>query len=66
MNLIINGENHIFHEHSTILEIIEQLQVKDKVMACAVNMEIIKKEHWENFIPRENDTIELLQFVGGG
>jgi sulfur carrier protein len=35
-------------------------------MASAVNMEIVKKENWNNFIPKDNDKIELLQFVGGG
>lgn len=39
---------------------------EDKVMACAVNMDIVKKESWSSYIPKDNDTIELLNFVGGG
>jgi sulfur carrier protein len=35
-------------------------------MAAAVNMNIVKKDDWNNFTPKENDKIELLQFVGGG
>jgi sulfur carrier protein len=29
-------------------------------------MNIVKKDDWKNFIPKDNDKIELLQFVGGG
>ncbi len=66
MNIIVNGENHTFDDGFTLDQIIEKLKIKDKVMACAVNMEIIKKENWANFIPKEDDKLELLQFVGGG
>ena len=47
-------------------EIIQNLNIEDKVMACAVNMDIVKKESWSSYIPKDNDTIELLNFVGGG
>ena len=66
MNLIINGEEKNIKENSTLQQIITDLKIEDKVMACAVNMEIVKKENWGSFIPKENDKIELLQFVGGG
>jgi sulfur carrier protein len=29
-------------------------------------MEIVKKDNWSTFTPKDNDKIELLQFVGGG
>ena len=66
MNLIINGENKIFDSNISLEKIIQELQIESKVMAAAVNMEVVKKENWANFIPKENDKIELLQFVGGG
>ncbi len=66
MNLIINGEEKTFDKTVTLQEIITTLNIESKVMAAAVNMEIIKKENWNNFTPKENDKIELLQFVGGG
>ncbi|MEA3353432.1 MAG: sulfur carrier protein ThiS [Campylobacterota bacterium] len=66
MNLIVNGENKTFISETTLKEIIVSLKIEDKVMAAAVNMEVVKKENWETFKPKENDKIELLQFVGGG
>jgi len=66
LNIIINGENKIFNEGDSLKDIIISLQIEDKVMAAAVNMDIVKKDTWDSFIPKENDKIELLQFVGGG
>ncbi|MCT7609295.1 sulfur carrier protein ThiS [Aliarcobacter butzleri] len=66
MKLIINGENKEFTDNLTLSDIIKNLQVENKVMATAVNMNIVKKQDWNSFIPKENDSIELLNFVGGG
>jgi sulfur carrier protein len=66
MNLVVNGEEKKFKENSTLQAIITELQIEQKVMAAAVNMEIVKKDEWNNFIVKENDKLELLQFVGGG
>ena len=35
-------------------------------MAAAVNMDIVKKENWQEYRPVNDDKLELLQFVGGG
>lgn len=66
MNLIINGEEKNINNNSTLQAVMDELKIKDKVMAAAVNMEIIKKDEWNKFILKENDKLELLQFVGGG
>jgi sulfur carrier protein len=66
MKLIINGVEKEFETPLTILEILKKLEIEDKAMAVAVNMEIVKKDEWDKFIPKENDKLEILQFVGGG
>ena len=66
MKLIINGENLEFSDNSTLLEVIYKLDIESKVMAVAVNTEVVKKENWNSFKLKENDKVELLNFVGGG
>lgn len=66
MKLVINGEDKTFIDSSSLKDIIVSLKIEDKVMAAAVNMDIVKKDDWDNFIPKDADKIELLQFVGGG
>jgi len=66
MKIIINGEEKVFENGQSLQYIITSLKIEDKVMAAAVNMDIVKKDQWDIFVPQENDKIELLQFVGGG
>ena len=66
MKVIINGETKEFSDDCSLQNIITNLQIENKVMAAAVNMDIIKKDNWASFIPKDDDKIELLQFVGGG
>jgi sulfur carrier protein len=66
MTLIINGETKEFDDSATLQDIITNLQIENKVMAAAVNMNIVKKDEWSTYIPQNDDKLELLQFVGGG
>jgi sulfur carrier protein len=66
MKLIVNGDHKEFEDNKSLGDIIKELQIEDKVMASAVNMQIVKKDDWKTFIPKDGDKIELLQFVGGG
>ncbi|MFY9074318.1 thiamine biosynthesis protein ThiS [Malaciobacter mytili] len=66
MQIIVNGENREFNDEITLQEVITTLQIEDKVMAAAVNMQIVKKEKWGSFRLSNEDKLELLQFVGGG
>ncbi|RAX58633.1 thiamine biosynthesis protein ThiS [Helicobacter monodelphidis] len=67
MNLKVNGNQSANYEEGISLQkLIEKLGVDSKVLAAAVNMEIVKKDAWKEKILHENDEIELLHFVGGG
>jgi len=66
MKITVNGEEREYGEATTLQELIEDLQIAEKVMAAAVNMEIVKKDRWSEHRLRENDRVELLHFVGGG
>jgi sulfur carrier protein len=47
-------------------QLIAALNLEGKVMAAAVNMNIVKQEAWESHELKEGDKVELLDFVGGG
>ena len=66
MKLIINGETKDIEDNSSLQKIIRDLEIEDKVMAAAINMDIVKKDDWSKFTPKDGDKLELLQFVGGG
>jgi len=66
MQIQVNGEVREISEGTDLKSLIDELQITQKVMAAAVNMEIVKKEKWSDCILREGDRVELLHFVGGG
>jgi sulfur carrier protein len=66
VKLTINGEERECEEGATLAELIKDLGIKVKVMAAAVNMQVVKKADWESHKLQENDRVELLHFVGGG
>lgn len=66
MKLIINGDTKEFPQNATLKMVIEELNLDGKVMAAAVNMEIVKQNKWDSCVLKDMDKLELLDFVGGG
>jgi len=66
MNLIVNGEDKEYQTQITLLELMQDLNIVDKVMAAAVNMNIVKQDVWNQHELNDGDKVELLDFVGGG
>ncbi|WP_321778653.1 sulfur carrier protein ThiS [Sulfurimonas sp.] len=66
MNIIINGEIKQFDENITLNRVLQELSLEGKVMAAAVNMDIVKQSEWNTYILQNSDKLELLDFVGGG
>jgi sulfur carrier protein len=66
MKIIVNGEPREFDDNKTLQEILKTLSLEGKVMAAAVNMNIVKQDSWETYVVHDGDKLELLDFVGGG
>ncbi|MCD6258870.1 MAG: sulfur carrier protein ThiS [Helicobacteraceae bacterium] len=66
MILWINGQQKEFKEKVTLGEVLAKLSLEGKVMAAAVNMQIVKQDVWNTQQLNDGDKLELLDFVGGG
>ena len=66
MKLMINGEIKEFKDEKTLYDVLKALNIEDKVMAAALNMEIVKQAEWKSRALKDGDRLELLDFVGGG
>ncbi|MDY0233200.1 MAG: sulfur carrier protein ThiS [Sulfurimonas sp.] len=66
MKIIINGNEREFKEDATLQEVLKELSLEGKVMAAALNMEIVKQAEWKSCVLKDLDKLELLDFVGGG
>ena len=66
MNIIINGQTKEFKLDSSLEDVLNELSLDGKVMAAAVNMDIVKQDSWSSHKLKDGDKLELLDFVGGG
>lgn len=64
--MIINGKQFKFQENSNISEILDYMKINKDSVVVEVNLNIIPREDYDNFLLKENDSIEVLSFVGGG
>jgi sulfur carrier protein len=66
MKIIVNGQEKECIEKITLAELLSELSLDGKVMAAAVNMNIVKQDSWNSHLLHDGDKLELLDFVGGG
>lgn len=66
MQIVINGDEKKIEEGTTLGALLMQLGLQEKVMAAAVNMNIVKQDQWQTHALNDGDKLELLDFVGGG
>jgi len=66
LKIIVNGQDKEFKENTTLETLLKELSLDGKVMAAAVNMDIVKQDSWNKHILVDGDKLELLDFVGGG
>ncbi len=66
MKITINGIEKDINHDTTLKALLEELEILDKTMAVAINMQIVKKDKWDKYVLKEGDKVEALNFVGGG
>lgn len=66
MKITVNGNEKEFGDALTMQDLINALNLEGKVMAAALNMEVVKQEKWSACRLSDGDKVELLDFVGGG
>ncbi len=66
INIEVNGEKMEVEEGTTLLRLMENLQIAQKVMAAAIDMKIVKKDEWSSRRLKSGERVEFMHFVGGG
>ncbi|MCY6356857.1 sulfur carrier protein ThiS [Clostridium sp. ZS2-4] len=64
--MIINGKEMNFDEGITMEELLKKLNLNMDKVVVEVNLEIIAKEKYYEFILNQEDKVEIISFVGGG
>ena len=66
MNITVNGENRTLQEGTSLAQLVASLGLKDKRIAVEVNRDIVPRSEYGNFILSDNDTVEIVNAIGGG
>lgn len=61
----INGEMYDYANLS-ITDMLNKFNYNSKRVAVEVNLEIIPKSEYDNHLLSDEDSVEVVQFVGGG
>ncbi len=65
MQITINGKVETI-ESGNLEALVKAKGLSGDALVIEHNHTIIKRENWEQIQLKENDTLELLSFVGGG
>ncbi len=66
MRLKINGELLDNVRAETIAELLEEMNIPAGRVAVEVNLAIVKKTEYGHYSLNDGDTVEIVNFVGGG
>jgi len=66
MRIIVNGIEKQIPDYTNIAVLLEMVGVNPEQVVSEHNGEVISPEHYGEIYLNEGDTIELIQFVGGG
>ncbi|MDU4327454.1 MULTISPECIES: sulfur carrier protein ThiS [unclassified Clostridium] len=62
----VNGSEMNFKNINNIIELLDKLKVNKDRVVIELNGVIVSKEDFGNVNLNEDDTIEVISFVGGG
>jgi len=66
MRILVNGEPKDVPGTPTVLDLLTQLGLGDRPVAVERNAEIVPRAQHGQTALAEGDTLEVVQFVGGG
>jgi len=62
----VNGKNMDMDQITTISSLLNKLGINEEKVVVELNKEIVIKEEYSKINLQEDDTIEVISFVGGG
>lgn len=62
----VNGEERVLNSAMSVADLLEELGLPISRVAVEFNREILPKPSYTDTLLREDDRLEIVQFVGGG
>lgn len=66
MQIIVNGEQRDVSEGLTAAQLVEDMEIVGQRIAMEVNLEIVPRSSYAEYIFKDGDKVEIVHAVGGG
>jgi len=66
MEVAVNGERQPLPDGLTVAQLLQRLQIVPERVVVELNLTILKRAQLPQAVLKEGDTVEIVQFVGGG
>ena len=66
ITIYINGKKKLVNFDCSLLDILEEFNIKSSFIAIEVNKDVIPKSKYSTIKILKGDNIEILQMIGGG
>ena len=66
MELMVNGKKLEVPDGATITTVLGELNINPLRVAVQLNLEIIKRERYEETMLKSGDRLEIISFMAGG
>ncbi len=66
IHIEVNGEARQVSTWTTLLELVQQLDLDGQPLALAVNRRVVPRQVWRQHVVLSQDKIEIVRAIGGG
>jgi sulfur carrier protein len=66
MQITVNGEKKECPKGTSVSELLESLDIDKRYVAVELNLKIVPRTQFSGKMLQENDSLEIVTFVGGG
>ena len=66
MELIVNGKRLEVTDGASLTVLLNELNINPLRVAVQLNLEIVKRERYENTVLKPGDRLEIITFMAGG
>ena len=66
MQITVNGENKEFPPGTSVSALLKSFDIDERYVAVELNRKIVPRVQFSEKLLMENDTLEIVTFVGGG
>jgi thiamine biosynthesis protein ThiS len=66
LQITLNGDAHEVAGPMTVTELLVQLDIDARRVAVEHNLVVLKRQAFDTTVVRDGDSVEVVNFVGGG